>query len=194
MANFGQGFDNKPPPPSRDMEPVHEIAESFEQFAGDQGAAEYAEIEPGIEVQQSHPDALNPAGSDGAYGPFRTPTSLAQTFLRRALLALRFPASFPRVVRPARSLSYPAGCRFGFVATALWNSFTAATARYRMATRNICLPYDLVRANERRHHNVKNCGATAWQIGPAGVAPCRPQLPANFIWLVVAPERLMKLL
>ena len=51
-GRFGQRLDEEPAPPSRDIEPVHEIAVALERLARQQAAAEQAEVQAGIEIEQ----------------------------------------------------------------------------------------------------------------------------------------------
>ncbi len=51
-GRLGQRLDEEPAPPSRDMEPVHEIAVALESLARQQAATEQAEVQACIEIEQ----------------------------------------------------------------------------------------------------------------------------------------------
>ncbi len=57
-GSLGQRLDDQPAAPPRDMVAVHEIAVALESLARQQAAAEQAEIEPRIEIEQKMPEAL----------------------------------------------------------------------------------------------------------------------------------------
>ena len=58
-GRLGQRLDEEPAPPSRDMEPVHEIAVALESLARQQAATEQAEVQAGIEIEQIMLEAGN---------------------------------------------------------------------------------------------------------------------------------------
>ena len=57
---FRQRLDHQPAPPAGDVKPVHEIGEALVEFAARAGAAENAEIDARVEVEQHPPEPGSP--------------------------------------------------------------------------------------------------------------------------------------
>jgi len=113
-GELGQRLHHEPAAPSRHMEAVHEVAEPLEHFARHQAAAEQAEIEPGVDIEQIGPEALPPAGSFLVWNLVLHGRSRGLLMRRRhgamawsscrkvnTLIRLAFPVGFcPRQCRP----------------------------------------------------------------------------------------------
>ena len=99
-GHFRQRLDDEPPPPSRDMEAVHDVAVALECLARQAEAAEQPEVEAGIEVEQG---ILDP-GDEPRLRQDQRSAHLARRRIRAALPC--GPARPGSELDPARSLHY----------------------------------------------------------------------------------------